>query len=65
MSRTIKHQDIYDVLHGRKVSYRKKMKIYKWFDRVNFWDPDFKINYRKRKDWRHGGMSRIKARRYK
>ena len=32
--------------NGRKVSYRKRMKIFKWFDRVNFWDPDFKINYR-------------------
>lgn len=65
MGKTRKHQDIYDAMHGRKIPYRKRMKVLKWFRRVNFWDPEFKISYRIRKDWRHGGLSRIKRERYK
>lgn len=65
MGKTIKHQETYDVLHEKDISYPEKIKVLKWFNRINFWDVGSKIKYRLRKDWRHGGLSRIKAKRYK
>lgn len=65
MSKTIKHQQIYDVLNGKNIPYEKKKKVYQWFTRINFWDVESKIKYRIRKDWRRGGLSRIKKKNYK
>ena len=66
MSRTNKHQDQYDYLNGNKeLSKERKVKLLRYFDRLNFWDWDLKILYRKHKDFVRGGVARIKGTRYK
>lgn len=61
MSRTAKHQQTYDSLHKGVISY----KIARYFNRINFWDWDLRIAYRRHKDFvRGGGKTRIKQRNY-
>ena len=66
MSKTYKHQDRYDYLHdNKKVPKNRLYKLLNWFNRINFWDWDLKILYRKHKDYMRGGSSRIKQKKYK
>ena len=66
MARTYKHQIRYDYLHDNKiVSGHKLHKLLNWFNRINFWDWDLKIKYRKHKDFVRGGTARIKSKNYK
>ena len=66
MARTYKHQIRYDYLHDNKiVSGHKLHKLLNWFNRINFWDWDLKIQYRKHKDFVRGGTARIKSKNYK
>lgn len=66
MSKTYKHQDTYDYLNdNKKLSPKRLKKLIKYFNRLNFWDWDMKIMYRKYKDWKRGGVSRIKTKNYK
>ena len=66
MSKTYKHQDRYDYLHGNKeVPNDRLYKLLNWFKRINFWDWDLKILDRKHKDYVRGGKSRIKGKNYK
>lgn len=66
MSRTTRHQDKYDYLHDNKQVPKERLrKLLHWFDRLNFWDWDFKIAYRKHKDYVRGGEARVKPHKYK
>ena len=66
MSRTIKHQDKFDYLHDNKeIPSNRLYKLKNWFNRINFWNWDYKILYRKYKDYKHGGDARIKTKNYK
>lgn len=66
MSKTFKHQDTFDYLHdNRKLPKRRLSKLLHYFDRVNFWDWDIKIQCRKHKDFKRGGVVRIKGKNYK
>lgn len=65
MSKTYKHQDTYDYLHGNKtVPNIRLLKILRFFNRINFWDWDLKIKYRKHKDYVRGGEARVKKQKY-
>lgn len=66
MSKTFKHQDTYDYLHRNKTLPKGRLhKLLQYFSRVNFWDWDLKMQYRRHKDFKHGGDARIKGRKYK
>lgn len=66
MSRTNKHQDQYDYLNGSKeLPMDRKIKLMRYFNRINFWDWDLKILYRRHKDFVRGGIARIKGKNYK
>ena len=66
MSKTYRHQDRYNYLHGNKeVPKNRLYKLLNWFTRINFWDWDLKILSRKHKDYMRGGVSRIKSKKYK
>ena len=66
MGKTFKEQDAYDYLHDNKeVPKNRLWKIIRFFNRVNFWDWDLKIAYRKHKDYYRGGEARIKGKNYK
>ena len=66
MSKTYKHQDTFDYLNDNKeLKLDRKIKLLKYFNRVNFWDWDLKILYRKYKDYKKGGEARIKGKNYK
>ena len=66
MSKTFKHQDTYDYLHENKeLPYPRLMKLLRYFSRLNFWDWDLKIDYRKHKDFVRGGEARVKGKNYK
>lgn len=66
MSKTFKHQDQYNYLHDNKeVPQNRLRKLLRYFSRLNFWDWDIKIQYRKWKDYKRGGSARIKGRKYK
>lgn len=66
MSKTFKHQDLYDYYHDKKLPWKKLVKLYNFFSRINFWDPDEKIKFRRIKDFKHGGgIARIKIKKYK
>lgn len=66
MGRTYKHQDTYDYLHDNKrLSLDRLRKLLHYFDRVNFFDSMEKIKYRQVKDFKRGGVARIKLRKYK
>ena len=66
MGKTYRHQDRYNYLHENKeVPKNRLYKLLNWFNRINFWDWDLKILYRKHKDYMRGGISRIKQKKYK
>lgn len=66
MSKTRRHQDKYNYLHDNgHVPKDRLRKLLHWFDRINFWDWDYKIADRRHKDFVRGGKSRIKAKKYK
>lgn len=66
MGKTYRHQDTYNYLNeGKTVPVKRRIKLLRYFNRVNFWDNDQKIMYRRYKDWRRGGLSRIKVKNYK
>lgn len=66
MGKTRKHQDTYNYLHDNGSLPPKRLrKLVKYFNRLNFWDWDLKIDYRKHKDFVRGGVSRIKVKNYK
>ena len=66
MSRTYRYQDRYNYFHRNKeVPKNRLYKLLNWFNRINFWDWDLKILYRKHKDYMRGGSSRIKQKKYK
>ena len=65
MSKTYKHQDQYDYLHNNKEQPESRLrKLINYFNRINFWDFDLKIKYRKWKDGHRGGSARIKSKNY-
>lgn len=66
MGKTYKHQDQYDYLHDNKELPESRLrKLLNYFNRINFWDFDLKIKYRKWKDGHRGGSARIKNKNYK
>ena len=67
MSKTYRHQDEYNWMHDRDrtIPTKRLFKLLNFFSRCNFWDPDEKIKYRKIKDFKRGGLARIKAKKYK
>lgn len=66
MGKTYKHQDTYDYLHDNKeIPTNRLMKLLHYFNRLNFWDWDIKILYRKHKDFIRGGDARVKSKNYK
>lgn len=66
MSKTYRHQDRYNYLHGNKEVPKDRLyKLLNWFRRINFWDWDLKILSRKHKDYVRGGISRIKGKNYR
>ena len=65
MGKTYKHQDQYDYLHDNKeLSESRLRKLLNYFNRINFYDFDLKIKYRKWKDGHRGGIARIKSKNY-
>ena len=66
MSKTRREQDVYDYMHDNKILPNKRLvKLLRYFNRCNFWDWDMKMQYRKIKDFRRGGIARIKGKNYK
>ena len=66
MSKTYKHQDRYEYLHGnRELQSDSIRRLLHWFNRINFWDWDLKIRSRKHKDYVRGGDARVKGKKYK
>lgn len=66
MGKTTKEQDRYDYLHDNKdVPKGRLRKLLNWFNRINFWDWDLKIQDRKHKDYVRGGSARVKKHKYK
>lgn len=66
MTKTYKHQDTFDYLHGNKEIPKDRLrKLLHYFKRVNLWDWDLKILHRKHKDYVRGGSARIKSKKYK
>ena len=66
MAKTYKHQNRWNYLNdNRKLSNKDLFKLLNWFNRINFWDWDLKILYRKHKDYIRGGKARIKGKKYK
>lgn len=65
MGKTYKHQDEYDWMHDKHLPRKRLIKLLKYFSRCNFWEWDIKIDYRRHKDFKRGGVARIKKRNYK
>lgn len=66
MSKTFKHQDQFDYVNSNKTLHGDRlMKLLRYFHRVNFWDWDLKIAWRRHKDFVRGGQARIKTKKYK
>lgn len=66
MTRTHRHQDRYNYLHGNKPIPKARLhNLRNWFKRVNFWDWDLRFLRRKHKDYVRGGEARIKGKNYK
>lgn len=68
MSKTWKHQNTYRYLNdtGRSLTLKDKIKVKRYFNRINFWDPDLKMIYRRVKDFKRGcdDQPRLKPRKY-
>lgn len=50
MSKTYKHQNFYDFLHGRKIPMKEVVKWKRYCDWVNFGDITRYLKYKRRKN---------------